>query len=40
MKHRDKKRLQDSEWNKRVLDLPFEDQVEHGLTEEPRQTGE
>ena len=32
MRYRDKKKLKDSEWQKRILILPFEDQVEHNLT--------
>jgi hypothetical protein len=43
MRYCDKKKLQDSEWNKRVIKLPFEDQVEHGLTKKScksKQAGE
>jgi hypothetical protein len=31
MKCRDKKKLKDIEWQKRILTLPFEDQVDHDL---------
>jgi hypothetical protein len=31
MRYRDKKKLKDNEWSKRSIDLPFEDQVDHGL---------
>jgi hypothetical protein len=40
MRYRDKKKLQDSEWNKRVPDLPFEDQVEHGSSKELNESGQ
>lgn len=33
MKYRDKKKLKDVEWQKRILTLPFEDQVEHDIKE-------